>query len=351
MKKALVTGITGQDGAYLSEFLLDKGYEVYGAFRRTADLHLDRLKYLGVEDKIKFVPLELLEFTNTYRTIAKIQPDEVYNLAAQSFVQLSFEEPLYTADVTALGALRLLESIRAINPKIKFYQASSSEMFGQVQATPQNEKTPFHPRSPYSVSKLFAHWITVNYRESYGIFACCGILFNHESPLRGLDFVTRKITNSIARIKFGLQNEIVLGNLDAKRDWGYAGDYVRAMWLMLQQEKPDDYVVATCETHSVREFIELAFKRVGIKIKWSGKGVNEKGKDAKTGKVLVVVSPEFFRPAEVDTLTGECGKAELMLGWSPKVYLKELVDMMVDFDLKVVEKELEIYPAKKSAKK
>ncbi len=344
MKKALVTGITGQDGAYLAQLLLKKGYEVYGAYRRTAELHLDRLKYLGVADRIKYIPLELLEFTNIYRTINKIQPDEIYNLAAQSFVQLSFEEPIYTADTTALGVLRLLESIRTINPKIKFYQASSSEMFGKVQETPQYEKTPFYPRSPYSVSKLFGHWITVNYRESYGIFACSGILFNHESPLRGLDFVTRKITNSIARIKFGLQNEIVLGNLDAKRDWGYSGDFVEAMWLMLQQYKPDDYVIATCETHSVREFVELAFQQVGTDIKWSGNGINEKGMDAKTGKTLVSISPEYFRPAEVDCLTGECGKAKTVLGWSPKVHLNELVRMMVEYDLKLVEKELEIYP-------
>jgi GDPmannose 4,6-dehydratase len=351
MKKALITGITGQDGAYLSEFLLKKGYEVYGAFRRTSELYTDRLKYLGVADNIKFIPLELLEFTNICRTIDKIKPDEVYNLAAQSFVQLSFEEPLYTADVTAMGALRLLESIRAINPRIKYYQASSSEMFGKVQATPQNEMTPFRPRSPYSVSKLFGHWITANYRESYGIFACSGILFNHESPLRGLEFVTRKITNSIARIKFGLQNKMVLGNLDAKRDWGYSGDYVQAMWLMLQQEKPDDYVIATCEVHSVREFVEMAFKRVGIEIKWSGKGLDEKGIDAKTGSILVSVSPEFFRPAEVDSLTGECGKAKLILGWEPKVHLQKLVEMMVDYDLELVEREISIYPNMKSSSK
>jgi GDPmannose 4,6-dehydratase len=268
MKKALVTGITGQDGAYLAKALLDQGYEVYGAFRRTSELYLERLKFLGVAEKVNFIPLELLEFTNIYRTIEKIQPDEIYNLASQSFVPLSFEEPIYTADVTGLGTLRVLEAIRSINPKIKFYQASSSEMFGKVQAMPQNEKTPFYPRSPYAVSKLFAHGITVNYRESYGIFACSGILFNHESPLRGLEFVTRKITHSVARIKLGLQDKLMLGCLDSQRDWGFAGEYTEAMWMMLQQGKPDDYVIATGETHSVREFVEVAFDKVEIAIKW-----------------------------------------------------------------------------------
>ena len=290
MKRALITGITGQDGAYLSKFLLEKGYEVYGAFRRTADLHLTKLRFLGVDDKVTFVPLELLELTNIYRAIEKVQPDEIYNLGAQSFVALSFEEPIYTADVTALGPLRVLEAIRAINPKIKFYQASSSEMFGKVQAVPQNEKTPFYPRSPYAVSKLFGHWITVNYRESYDIFACSGILFNHESPVRGLEFVTKKITHSAARIKLGLQDKLLLGNLDSKRDWGYAPEYVEAMWLMLQQEKPDDYVIATCETHSVREFVETAFERIGINIEWSGKEMEERGTDVKTGKTIVYTS-------------------------------------------------------------
>lgn len=339
MKKAMITGITGQDGAYLSKLLLDKGYEVYGAFRRTSDLHLARLRFLGIDERVSYIPLELLEFTNIYRAIEKVQPDEIYNLGAQSFVALAFEEPVYTADVTALGPLRVLEAIRAINPKIKFYQASSSEMFGKVQAVPQNEQTPFYPRSPYAVSKLFAHWITVNYRESYGIFACSGILFNHESPLRGLEFVTRKITHAAARIKLGLQDKLQLGNLDSKRDWGYAPEYVEAMWLMLQQDEPDDYVIATGETHSVREFVENAFDRVGINIEWSGKDTEEKGTDVKTGKPVVAVASEFFRPAEVASLTGDHSKAREKLGWAPKTSFKELVGIMVDHDLKLAKEE------------
>ncbi len=339
MKKALITGITGQDGAYLSKLLLEKGYEVYGAFRRTSDLHLNRLKFLGVADKIKFIPLELLEFTNIYRAIEKIQPDEIYNLGAQSFVALSFEEPIFTADVTAVGALRVLEAIRTINPKIKFYQASSSEMFGKIQTLSQNEKTPFYPRSPYAASKLFAHCMTVNYRESYGLFACSGILFNHESPLRGFEFVTRKITHSVARIKLGLQNELRLGNLESQRDWGCAQEYVEAMWLMLHQPEPDDYVIATGKTHSVREFVETAFKKVGIDIEWSGKGVDEKGIDKASGKTLVRIDPQFFRPAEVDFLVGDYSKANKKFGWSPKTAFRELVEIMVEHDLMFAEKE------------
>ena len=339
MKKALVTGITGQDGAYLAKALLDKGYEVYGAFRRTSELYLERLRFLGIAEKVKFIPLELLEFTNIYRTIEKIQPDEIYNLASQSFVPLSFEEPIYTADVTGLGTLRVLEAIRSINPKIKFYQASSSEMFGKAQTIPQNEKTPFYPRSPYAVSKLFAHSITVNYRESYDIFACSGILFNHESPLRGIEFVTRKITRSVARIKLGLQDKLVLGCLDSKRDWGFAGEYTEAMWMMLQQDKADDYVVATGETHSVREFVEAAFEKVDMTIKWSGKTTDEKGSDSRTRRTLVAIDPVFFRPAEVDFLKGDCSKAKKVLGWSPKTTFKELVGMMVEHDLALARKE------------
>ena len=341
MKKALITGITGQDGAYLSKLLLDKGYEVYGAFRRTSGLNLNGLKYLRVDDKVKYLPLELLEFTNIYRAIEKIQPDEIYNLGAQSFVSLSFEEPIYTADVTALGSLRVLEAIRAVNPKIKFYQASSSEMFGKVQSIPQKEKTSFYPRSPYAVSKLFSHWITVNYRESYGIFACSGILFNHESPLRGLEFVTRKITYSVAQMKLGLKTELKLGNIDAKRDWGYALEYVEAMWLMLQQTDPDDYVVATDETHSVREFVEQAFQHVGFDILWEGEGVKEKGIDKKTGKTLVEISPEFFRPTEVDILKGDYSKAKEKLGWQPRTKFGDLVEIMIEADIKRVEKEID----------
>jgi len=340
MKKALITGITGQDGAYLTKFLVDKGYEVYGAFRRTAGLNLNGLKYLGVDDKVKYLPIELLEFTNIYRAIEKIQPDEIYNLGAQSFVALSFEEPIYTADVTALGSLRVLEAIRAVNPKIKFYQASSSEMFGKAQAMPQNEKTLFYPRSPYAASKLFAHWIMVNYRESYDIFACSGILFNHESPLRGIEFVTRKITYSVAQMKLGLNSELKLGNLDAKRDWGYAPEYVEAMWLMFQQTEPDDYVVATGETHSVRDFAEFAFKYAGFDIVWEGKGIKEKGIDKKTGRTLIEVSAEFFRPAEVDILMGDYAKAKEKLGWQPRTKFQDLVSIMVDADIKRVGKEI-----------
>jgi len=339
-KRALITGITGQDGAYLTKLLLDKKYEVYGAFRRTSDLHLNRLKCLDVDDKIKYVSVELLEFTNIYKVIERIQPDELYNLGAQSFVGLSFEEPIFTADVTGLGALRILEAIRAVNPKIKFYQASSSEMFGKAQTIPQNEKTAFYPRSPYAAAKLFAHCMTVNYRESYNIFACSGILFNHESPLRGLEFVTRKITYGIARIKHGLQDKIVLGNLDVRRDWGYAPEYVEAMWLMLQQPEPDDYVIATGETHSIREFVEAAFDKIGTKVEWEGKGVNEKGVDRKTGKIILEISTEFFRPAEVDILIGDYSKAKQKLGWQPKTKFKDLVDIMVEADIKRVKNEI-----------
>ena len=340
MKKSLITGITGQDGAYLARFLLDKGYEVYGAFRRSAALNLTGLKYLGVDDKVSYLPLELLEFTNIYRAIEKIQPDEIYNLGAQSFVALSFEEPIFTADVTALGPLRILEAIRTEKPDTKFYQASSSEMFGKVQAIPQNEKTPFYPRSPYAASKLFAHWLTVNYRESYGIFACSGILFNHESPLRGLEFITRKVTYGIARIKNRLQEKVVVGNLDAKRDWGYAQEYVEVMWLMLQQKEPDDYVIASGETHTVREFVELAFKHAGFDIVWEGEGIKEKGIDKDTGKTLIEVSQEFFRPAEVDILLGDPFKAKERLGWQPRTKFQDLVRIMVDEDIKRVEKEM-----------
>ncbi|MBI4824542.1 MAG: GDP-mannose 4,6-dehydratase [Nitrospirae bacterium] len=337
-KKAFITGITGQDGAYLSKLLLEKGYRVYGAFRRTSDLHVNRLKFLGIEDQIEFLPLELLEFTNIHRAIEKVKPDEIYNLGAQSFVALSFEEPVFTADVTAIGPLRVLEAIRAVNPKIRFYQASSSEMFGKVRETPQNEKTPFYPRSPYAASKLFAHWMTVNYRESYGMFACSGILFNHESPLRGLEFVTRKITNTVAKIKHGLKDCLMLGNLDSKRDWGYAPEYVTAMWLMLKQSKPDDYVIATGEPHSVREFVETAFKVAGFDIGWSGKGIKEKGIDKKTGHTLVKIDPQFFRPAEVDVLKGDYSKAKKKLGWSPKTTFRELVSIMVRHDLNLISK-------------
>lgn len=338
MKRALITGITGQDGAYLSKLLLDKKYEVYGAFRRTSDLHLNRLKYLEVDEKIQYLPLELLEFTNLYKAIDKYRPDEVYNLGAQSFVALSFEEPLFTLDVTGLGPLRILEAIRTINPRIKFYQASSSEMFGKVRAVPQDENTSFHPRSPYAVAKLSAHWITVNYREAHNLFACSGILFNHESPLRGLEFVTRKITFGLARIHHGLQDKVVLGNLNAKRDWGYAPEFVEAIWLMLQQPQPEDFVIATGETHTIREFVEEAFRVVGVEIVWQGSGEKERGLDRRSGKVRVEVSPEFYRPAEVDILLGNPRKAGEKLGWKPRTPFKDLVRIMVEADLERVRK-------------
>lgn len=334
MKTALITGIRGQDGAYLARLLLEKGYEVYGADRRSGDSGFWRLKELGIERDVKIRYMDLLELTNIMREIERIRPDEVYNLAAQSFVQVSFEQPILTADIDAMGVLRLLEALRIIRPEARFYQASTSEMFGRVQAIPQNEKTPFYPRSPYSVAKLFGHWITVNYRESYNIFACSGILFNHESPLRGLEFVTRKLTHAIAKIKHGLQDRIVVGNLDSKRDWGYAPEYVEAMWLMLQQSEPDDYVIATGETHSVREFVEYAFKYAGFDIIWNGKGLEEKGIDRKTGRVVVEVSPEFFRPAEVDILIGDASKAKERLGWSPNTRFQDLVRIMVEADLR-----------------
>ncbi|MCM8807770.1 MAG: GDP-mannose 4,6-dehydratase [candidate division WOR-3 bacterium] len=339
-KKALITGIRGQDGAYLAKLLIEKGYEVYGADRRSGDSGFWRLKELGVDKDVKVIYMDLLELTNIMRVIEKIKPDEVYNLAAQSFVQASFEQPILTSDINAMGVLRLLEALRLIKPDVKFYQASTSEMFGKVQEIPQTEKTPFYPRSPYGVSKLFAHWITVNYRESYKMFACSGISFNHESPLRGLEFVTRKITYGVARIKYGLQDKIILGNLDAKRDWGYAKEYVEAMWLILQQNEPDDYVLATGETHSVREFVEKAFELVGYEIIWTGEGKEVKGIDKRSGKVVVETSPEFYRPAEVDSLIGDPKKAKEKLGWIPKTKFEELVQIMVEADIKRVEREI-----------
>jgi len=334
MKKALITGITGQDGSYLAEFLLEKGYEVHGLIRRSSTDNMERIRHLLDEPK-KFTLhySDMTDANSLIRLLYKIEPDEVYNLAAQSHVKVSFDIPKYTADVNAIGTLMLLDSIREVNPKIKFYQASSSELFGKVRETPQNENTPFYPRSPYAVSKLYAYWITVNYRESYQLFACNGILFNHESPRRGKNFVTRKITTGIADILKGKSECIYLGNLDAKRDWGYAGDYVEAIWLILQQEEPDDYVVATGETHTVREFCELAFRYAGIDLVWTGKGLDEKGVDKKTGRELVRISSEFFRPAEVDLLLGDPTKAKNKLGWKPRVSFEELVAMMVKSDL------------------
>ena len=308
MKKALITGITGQDGSYLAEFLLEKGYEVYGTVRRLSTPNMENIRH--IQDKVQLLSADLLDQSSLTDAVREAQPDEVYNLAAQSFVKTSWGQPVLTGEFTALGVTRVLEAIRTVNKDIKFYQASSSEMFGKVVETPQKETTRFHPRSPYGVAKAYGHYITLNYRESYDMFACSGILFNHESPRRGIEFVTRKITHAVARISLGKQDKVELGNLDAKRDWGFAGDYVEAMWLMLQQDKPDDYVVATNETHSIREFVELAFEQIGVKIRWEGEGLNEKGIDIATGKVLVEVDPLYFRPAEVEKLIGDYSRAK-----------------------------------------
>ncbi|MTK12799.1 MAG: GDP-mannose 4,6-dehydratase, partial [Clostridiaceae bacterium] len=336
MKKALITGITGQDGSYLTELLLEKGYEVHGIIRRASSFNTGRIDHLFEDLKIGNKKLflhhgDLTDSSNLNRLIEKIQPNEIYNLAAQSHVQVSFEVPEYTADVTGIGTLRLLDAIRESGLKCKFYQASTSELFGGLPGTaPQSEKTPFYPKSPYGAAKLYSYWITVNYRESYDLFACNGILFNHESPRRGETFVTRKITRAVANIMAGQQEKLSLGNLDAKRDWGFAGDYVEGMWRILQQDKPEDYVLATNETHTVREFVELAFKEVGIEIQWKGTDVKEKGYDKATGKLLVDVNPRYFRPAEVELLWGDCSKAEKELGWERKVDFPGLVIMMID---------------------
>ena len=333
MKKALITGNRGQDGSYLSQLLLEKGYEVYGA-DRSGDSGMWRLCELGIEGRVKDVSLDILELTNIMDVLDKVQPDEVYNFAAQSFVKLSFEQPILTAEINAVGVTRMLEAIRKVRPSIKFFQASTAELFGSTGSAQRNETTPFHPRSPYGVSKLYAHWITVNYREAYSLHASCGILFNHESPLRGAEFVTRKITLAAARIKNGLQEKVAVGNLDARRDWGYAKEYVEAMWLMLQQPKADDYILATGEPHTVREFIEAAFAAAGFTLAWQGTGLEEKGVDAGTGKILVEVSKEFYRPTEVDLLVGDAAKAKAKLGWAPKTKFKDLVALMVNADLK-----------------
>ncbi|MGC8791107.1 MAG: GDP-mannose 4,6-dehydratase [Desulfurella sp.] len=339
MKKALITGIRGQDGAYLAKLLLEKGYKVYGADRRSGDSGNWRLKELGIEQDVEIIYMDLLELTNIRHVISKIMPDEVYNLAAQSFVGVSFEQPILTADIDAIGVLRLLETLRDIKPDTKFYQASTSEMFGKVREIPQTENTPFYPRSPYAVSKVFAHYISVNYREAYNMFTACGILFNHESELRGLEFVTRKTTYAIARIKHGLQDKLVLGNLDSKRDWGYAPEYVYGMYLMLQQDKPDDYILATGETHTIREFVEKAFEIAGFDIEWSGEGIASKGIDKKTGKVLVEVSKDFYRPSEVELLIGNPQKAKEKLGWQSNTKFDKLVQIMMEADLKRIERE------------
>jgi len=335
-KRALITGITGQDGAYLAQLLLEKGYQVTGTFRRTSSVNFWRIEELGIQDHpaLKLVEFDLTDMGCILRLLQQGNFDEVYNLAAQSFVGVSFEQPVTTGEITGIGVTNLLEAIRIINPKIRFYQASTSEMFGKVQAIPQREDTPFYPRSPYGVAKLYAHWMTVNYRESYGMFASSGILFNHESPLRGREFVTRKITDSVAKIKLGKLEVLELGNMDAKRDWGFAREYVEGMWRMLQADQPDTYVLATNRTETVRDFVSMAFKAVGISIEWQGSAEQETGHDAATGKVLVRVSPKFYRPAEVELLIGDPAKAKRELGWEPKTSLEELCQMMVEADLR-----------------
>jgi GDPmannose 4,6-dehydratase len=340
MKKALVTGITGQDGSYLAEFLLDKGYEVHGIKRRSSLINTDRIDHLYQdphEQDLKFILHygDLTDATSLIRIVQEVQPDEIYNLAAQSHVAVSFEEPEYTANSDALGALRILEAIRILKleKKTKYYQASTSELYGLVQEIPQNEKTPFYPRSPYAVAKLYAHWITVNYREAYDIYACNGVLFNHESPVRGETFVTRKITRALTKIKLGLQKDLYLGNLNAKRDWGHAKDFVEAQWLMLQQQKPEDFVIATGKQHSIRDFINLASKNLDMKIDWKGKNLDEVG--SFNGKDIIKVDPRYFRPTEVEDLLGDSSKAKEKLNWLPKITFEQLVKEMIDEDLKL----------------
>ena len=345
-KRALITGVTGQDGAYLAEFLLGKGYEVHGIKRRASSFNTDRIDHLYQdphETGRRFILHygDLTDSTNLIRVIQEVQPDEIYNLAAQSHVAVSFETPEYTANADAIGTLRILEAIRilGLEKKARFYQASTSELYGKVQETPQTEKTPFYPRSPYAAAKLYAYWITVNYREAYGMYACNGILFNHESPIRGETFVTRKVTRALARIKLGLQDQLFLGNMDSRRDWGHAKDYVEMQWLMLQQEEPEDFVIATGEQYSVREFVETAARHVGMEIRWEGEGVDEKGYDVATGKCIVAVDPRYFRPTEVETLLGNPAKAKEKLGWTPKISFEQLVEEMVIEDLKIAERD------------
>ena len=333
-KLAIVTGVTGQDGAYLSKLLLDKGYKVIGTVRQNASSVLWRLQELKIEREIEYVDLDLLEYSNIVRVIERTKPDEIYNLGALSYVASSFEQPILTVDTNGAGVTRLLEALRSASPASRFYQASTSEMFGKVQETPQRESTPFYPRSPYGVAKLLAHWMTINYRESYGMFAVSGILFNHESPFRGSHFLTRKVSTGLARIHLGLQDKLELGNLSAKRDWGHAADYVNGMWLMLQAAKPDDYVLATRETRSVRDFVNAAAPHLGMDIAWEGEGLREQGRDRKSGRVVVTVNPAFFRPAEVDVLIGDPGRAERELGWKRAYSFERLVTEMVEADLR-----------------
>ncbi len=335
-KKALITGITGQDGAYLAQLLLEKGYQVTGTYRRSSSVNFWRIEELGIAQHpaLNLVEYDLTDLSSAIRLVQSSQPDEVYNLAAQSFVGVSFEQPVATASITGLGCVNLLEAIRIVNPKTRFYQASTSEMFGKVQAIPQVEDTPFYPRSPYGVAKLYAHWMTVNYRESYDIFASSGILFNHESPLRGREFVTRKITDSVAKIVLNKLDVLELGNLDAKRDWGYAKEYVEGMWRILQADTPDTFILATNRTETVRDFVTMAFKAAGIGVEWKGKGEGETGHCARSGKVLVRVSPKFYRPAEVELLIGDPSKAREQLGWTPGTTLEQLCLMMVQADMR-----------------
>jgi len=336
LRRALVTGISGQDGAYLAKHLLDQGYEVIGTARRSANQNLGRLARLGIENAVRIESMELLEITNIIDVLRRTQPDEIYNLAAQSFVGSSFSQPIFTGDVDALAVTRMLEAVRQVNRDIRFYQASTSEMFGKVVEVPQTEATPFYPRSPYGVAKLYGHWITVNYRESYDMFAVSGILFNHESPMRGLEFVTRKITHTLAKIKHGHAECLELGNLGAKRDWGHAMDYVRGMWLMLQQEQPEDFVLATGETRTVREFVNIAAADAGFKIEWTGENENEKGVDRNSGRTIVKVNPDFYRPAEVDLLIGNPAKAEQKLGWKREYDFEKLAMEMIRSDLDLI---------------
>ncbi|ADZ85496.1 GDP-mannose 4,6-dehydratase [Cellulosilyticum lentocellum] len=338
MKRALITGINGQDGSYLAELLLEKGYEVYGIMRRKSVVDYGNVEH--IKDKIKFIYADMTDAISLINAMRISQADEVYNLAAQSFVATSWEQPIATAEIDGVGVTNMLEAIRTVKPEARFYQASTSEMFGLVQEIPQKETTPFYPRSPYGVAKLYGHWITKNYRESYNLYACSGILFNHESERRGKEFVTRKITDAVARIKHGIQDHLELGNMDAKRDWGHSKDYVEAMWLMLQQEQADDYVIATNETRTVREFVEIAFKTVDIDVEWQGGGVDEIGIDKATGKTIVKINPVFFRPAEVEILLGDATKAEKALGWERKISFAELVERMVKNDMEFVAKEI-----------
>ncbi|MFP4155831.1 MAG: GDP-mannose 4,6-dehydratase [Halothiobacillaceae bacterium] len=336
MKTAIVTGITGQDGAYLARLLLEKGYRVFGTYRRTSSVNFWRIQELGIADheRLELVEYDLTDLGSAIRLLERTQADEVYNLAAQSFVGVSFDQPVTTAEITGIGPVNLLEAIRIVNPKVRFYQASTSEMFGKVQAIPQNESTPFYPRSPYGVAKLYAHWMTVNYRESYDIFGTSGILFNHESPLRGREFVTRKITDGLAKIVLGRQERLELGNLDARRDWGYADDYVDGMWRMMQADQPDTYVLATNRTETVRDFVTMAAQAAGLTLVWKGEAENERGVDATTGRTVVAVNPRFYRPAEVDLLIGDPTKAQQALGWQPQTPLEDLCRMMVEADLR-----------------